>query len=282
MDFIFYLQVTTLVHEIGHAAVMLALDVPFWPITFLPLQGAFVARKRHSVSVLDEALIAAGGPLAGTLIALWIIWLAHLFASELLLLVGSVAVITNISNMGAWGVLDGARIISVVSPFLSLGASAYVVVFQQNTLGEKEITLLVMGVHEQYARLSGDNSGLSEGYFQVSFGKKMLVLFCYLVLLGMGQGCLMAALTSFTGATVAAVAWSILCQQFYCYTRQVANRRRDQQCEAKADAPNNSNKEPAVDSWELNQQEEMELDAAFAFVVDDDEHDELQSDKKED
>ena len=84
-----------------------------------------------------------------------------------------------------------------------------------------------MVIHEQYARLSGDTiNGLSVGYFQVSFSKKMLVLFCCLVLLGMGKVCLLTAVTSFSAATVSATAWSIICRQFYCHIRDIANERR--------------------------------------------------------
>ena len=72
-DFVFYYFVAVMVHEVGHAIVMVMLGVEFYPIIFVPFFGAFVRPKTFSSSLFDEAMIAAGGPILGTLAAILLV-----------------------------------------------------------------------------------------------------------------------------------------------------------------------------------------------------------------
>jgi Zn-dependent protease len=56
-------------HETGHAYAMHRLGIPFSPMVFIPFMGAVIALKEHPRDAYQDALIAAAGPIAGTLAA---------------------------------------------------------------------------------------------------------------------------------------------------------------------------------------------------------------------
>merc|ERR1719162_1102166 len=74
-----------LVHEIGHAAVMHARGVPFSPMVFIPFMGAFIATKKLPRDAWEDALIAFGGPILGSLGAGVVGVAGHTMDSQLLI-----------------------------------------------------------------------------------------------------------------------------------------------------------------------------------------------------
>ena len=56
-----------LVHETGHALVMRSKGIPFSPMVFMPFVGAVVAMRKQPRDAWDEAIIAMGGPVLGSL-----------------------------------------------------------------------------------------------------------------------------------------------------------------------------------------------------------------------
>ena len=57
------------VHETGHALVMTRYGVPFSPMVFIPFVGAVISMKGHPRTAYEEAMIAFGGPVLGSLAA---------------------------------------------------------------------------------------------------------------------------------------------------------------------------------------------------------------------
>ena len=73
----------TLVHETGHALVMRHLGIPFSPMVFMPFMGAAVAMKKHPRDAWEDALVALGGPVLGSVGAGAVAVAAHSMDSQL-------------------------------------------------------------------------------------------------------------------------------------------------------------------------------------------------------
>jgi len=59
-----------LIHESGHALTMKKLGIPFSPMVFIPFMGAAVAMRKRPKDAYEEALVAFGGPVLGSIGAL--------------------------------------------------------------------------------------------------------------------------------------------------------------------------------------------------------------------
>ena len=73
-----------LIHESGHALVMKKLGIPFSPMVFIPFMGAAVAMRQRPKDAYEEALVAFGGPVLGSVGALGVAGAAHAMDSPLL------------------------------------------------------------------------------------------------------------------------------------------------------------------------------------------------------
>eukprot|EP00565_Helicotheca_tamesis_P001736 CAMPEP_0185739402 /NCGR_PEP_ID=MMETSP1171-20130828/35365_1 /TAXON_ID=374046 /ORGANISM="Helicotheca tamensis, Strain CCMP826" /LENGTH=238 /DNA_ID=CAMNT_0028410957 /DNA_START=153 /DNA_END=865 /DNA_ORIENTATION=- len=73
-----------LVHESGHALVMRHLGIPFSPMVFVPFVGAGVAMKEPAKNAYEEALVAFGGPVLGSIGAAGVAVGAQVTQSQLL------------------------------------------------------------------------------------------------------------------------------------------------------------------------------------------------------
>ena len=56
-------------HECGHAVMMRRYGVPFSPMVFVPFMGAVIAMKDEPRNSYEEAMIAFGGPVLGSVAA---------------------------------------------------------------------------------------------------------------------------------------------------------------------------------------------------------------------
>uniref|UniRef100_A0A7S2A3Z5 Peptidase M50 domain-containing protein n=1 Tax=Ditylum brightwellii TaxID=49249 RepID=A0A7S2A3Z5_9STRA len=109
-----------LVHETGHALVMKHLRIPFSPMVFVPFVGAAVAMKESPKNVYQEALVAFGGPVLGSLGAGAVCISAHATDSQLCFALADFGFMINLFNMMPLGMLDGGRITSAISPYAGL------------------------------------------------------------------------------------------------------------------------------------------------------------------
>mmetsp|Transcript_22517 Transcript_22517/g.48946 ORF Transcript_22517/g.48946 Transcript_22517/m.48946 type:complete len:347 (-) Transcript_22517:269-1309(-) len=109
-----------LVHEIGHAAVMHSRGVPFSPMVFVPFMGAVIATKELPRDAWEDALIAFGGPVLGSLGAGTVALAGHATDSQLLIALGDFGLMINMFNLLPLGSMDGGRIAGAVSPYMSV------------------------------------------------------------------------------------------------------------------------------------------------------------------
>jgi Zn-dependent protease len=109
-----------LVHEIGHAAVMHMRGVPFSPMVFIPFMGAVIATKEQPRDAWEDALIAFGGPVLGSLGAGAVGIAGHTMDSQLLIALADFGLMINLFNLLPLGSMDGGRIAGALSPYMSV------------------------------------------------------------------------------------------------------------------------------------------------------------------
>lgn len=113
-----------LVHEVGHAAVMHYRGVPFSPMVFVPFMGAVIATKKLPRDAWEDALIAFGGPVLGSLGAGAVGLAGHATDSQLLIALADFGLMINLFNLLPLGSMDGGRIAGALSPYMSVAGVA--------------------------------------------------------------------------------------------------------------------------------------------------------------
>jgi Zn-dependent protease len=104
-----------LIHELGHGFAMKQQGVSAgWPI-FIPFFGAMIAMKEAPRDRDVEAVIAYGGPLAGTVAALAAGALGLLFDSRLFMALAYTGFFLNLFNLTPVSPLDGGRVAQAFS-----------------------------------------------------------------------------------------------------------------------------------------------------------------------
>jgi len=109
-----------LVHEIGHAAVMHHRGVKFSPMVFIPFMGAVIATKELPRDAWEDALIAFGGPVLGSLGAAAVGVAGHATDSQLLITLADFGLMINLFNLLPLGSMDGGRIAGALSPYMNV------------------------------------------------------------------------------------------------------------------------------------------------------------------
>ena len=115
----------------GHAYVMHLRGMPFSPMVFLPFMGAVIATKEMPRDAWEDALIAAGGPVAGSIGAGAVAVAAHVTDSQLLYALADFGFMINLFNLLPIGSMDGGRWAGALSKYVGVagvglgGAIAY-------------------------------------------------------------------------------------------------------------------------------------------------------------
>jgi len=113
-----------LIHEIGHATVMHARGMPFSPMVFIPFMGAVIATKELPRDAWEDALIAFGGPILGSVGAGAVGVVGHTMDSQLLIALADFGLMINLFNLLPLGQMDGGRIAGALSPYMSVAGVA--------------------------------------------------------------------------------------------------------------------------------------------------------------
>lgn len=106
------------VHELGHAAVMVAKRLRTTPIVFVPMFGAFIAIKDQFRDASVEAETALGGPVAGALLATACLGAALLTGDPFWAALAFFGGILNLFNLLPISPLDGGRVVTAISTWL--------------------------------------------------------------------------------------------------------------------------------------------------------------------
>lgn len=107
------------VHELGHLIVMRHYGIPFSPMIFVPFVGAAISMEEEAKDAYDEAMIAFGGPVLGSVGALGTLVAADATGSQLLFALSDFGFMINLFNLLPIGSMDGGRIGNAISPVAS-------------------------------------------------------------------------------------------------------------------------------------------------------------------
>jgi Zn-dependent protease len=176
-----------LVHEIGHAAVMHQKGVPFSPMVFVPFMGAAISMRHHPRDAYDEALIAFGGPVLGSVGALAVCLAGHATQSQLLFALADFGLMINLFNLLPVGSMDGGRIVSALSPYLNLaglgmGVSAAYMGMIHNPVF---YLILLVGGYDTFQRLYNPTAHMpTPTYYKITPSQRMAIGLGYIALVG--------------------------------------------------------------------------------------------------
>ena len=175
------------VHEVGHIVVMRHYGIPFSPMVFVPFMGAAIAMEEEAKDAYDEAMIAFGGPVLGSIGALGTLVAAEATGSQLLFALADFGFMVNLFNLLPVGSMDGGRIGAAISPVVSglglLGGGA--LAFQGSIQNPIFYLILLGGCYSFASRIMGWEEHAQRGphYYNIGRGKQAVLSVAYLGLM---------------------------------------------------------------------------------------------------
>lgn len=134
-----------LIHEMGHVYAAWRLGIPVSAPIFIPGMGALILQKEAAKSTWQEALIGIGGPVGGTLAAVFCYGLYVLTGNPLFGALAYTGALINLFNMIPIMPLDGGWITGAISPRIWLvGTIAMVGLFATGVVRNPLIIFLVL------------------------------------------------------------------------------------------------------------------------------------------
>ena len=170
-------------HECGHMLAAKLIGIPVSMPLFIPFVGAFITMKQQPTDARSEAIMAAGGPVLGSLGALACLVAGLMFNNNLLVALAYSGCLLNLLNLIPVHPLDGGRMVGAISPLMwligiPLMAFAALVFYNPIT-----ILLLILGVIQAWKIWRSPD----KSYYQVSTGTRLgfaAIYFGLMVVLG--------------------------------------------------------------------------------------------------
>lgn len=174
-----------LVHECGHALVMNHYKIPFSPMVFLPFMGAVIAMKDQPKDAWQDAIIAFGGPVLGTVGAAGVALSANLTDSQLLYALADFGYMVNLFNMMPLGSMDGGRITGALSPYagvvgLGMGGG----LLATGTISNPIMYLIMLAGGWSTFQRFYDPGQLPPHYYDITSQQRGILGGCYFGLIG--------------------------------------------------------------------------------------------------
>ncbi|MBI2932575.1 MAG: site-2 protease family protein [Planctomycetes bacterium] len=176
--------VLILLHELGHAVVIMAKGLRTSPIVFIPFVGAFISIKDQIRDATVEAETAYGGPAAGALASTgcFIIYAAsgHAFWLHLAYL----GFFMNLFNLLPVSPLDGGRVVTAISTWLWVIGLLLAGAVAWYTLNILLILIVLLGLGRVVSEWQARRKGGTASYYRVSGGYRALMSVAYFGLCG--------------------------------------------------------------------------------------------------
>lgn len=175
-----------LVHECGHALVMLKRGIPFSPMVFVPFIGAAVQMNRRPRDAWEDAMVAFGGPVLGSLGAAAVGVVGHSTESQLLIALADFGLMINLFNLLPLGSMDGGRIAGALSPWMNVAglgggvALAYTGAIQNPVF----YLILLAGGYETFMKFYDPAAYLSPNYYKITPAQRAAIGLGYVGLIG--------------------------------------------------------------------------------------------------
>jgi Zn-dependent protease len=173
------------VHECGHAFVMLNRGIPFSPMIFMPFMGAMISMNRRPRDAWEDALVAFGGPVLGSVGAGALAVGAHMSDSQLLFALADFGFMINLFNMLPLGSMDGGRIAGALSPWanvagLGMGGTLALSGEIHNPIF---YLILLAGGYETFQRFYNPGS-IPPNYYKITTAQRAAIGLGYVGLVG--------------------------------------------------------------------------------------------------
>lgn len=174
-----------LVHETGHALVMHSRGIPFSPMVFVPFVGATVVMNRGPRDAWEDALVAFGGPVLGSVGAAVVAVGAQMTHSQLLFALADFGFMINLFNLLPIGMMDGGRICSALSPYAGVAGLGLGGLLAYEGIISNPIFYLVLlaGGWETFQRFYNPSS-VPPNYYRITQGQRMVITGGYFGLIG--------------------------------------------------------------------------------------------------
>ena len=170
------------IHEMGHVAALRMMGIKATAPMFIPFMGAFIGMKQMPKNAFDEAVMAYGGPLLGTLGAIGCAAVGLLTGNPFWYALAMSGFLLNLFNLLPISPLDGGRIIGVLSPKLWIVGLIGAVGLFYLTWSPIIILIIIMGSLQIY-NASKRSAAEKARYYSVSPGKRIGMGLAFLVLL---------------------------------------------------------------------------------------------------
>ena len=173
------------VHETGHALVMHSRGIPFSPMVFVPFVGATVVANRNPRDAWEEALVAFGGPVLGSVGATVVALGAQMTQSQLLFALADFGFMINLFNLLPIGILDGGRICSALSPYAGVAGLGLGGLLAYEGVISNPIFYLVLlaGGWNTFQRFYNPSS-VPLNYYRITQGQRIVITGGYFGLIG--------------------------------------------------------------------------------------------------
>lgn len=164
------------VHECGHAIAMHKLGMPFSPMVFIPFMGAVIATRQHPRDAWEDALIAAGGPILGSIGAATVAVAAHATDSQLLYALADFGFMVNLFNLLPIGSMDGGRWAGALSKYVGVaGVGLGGFLAYNGSIGNPLFYLILLaGTYETFMRFY-DPAHLPPNFYKITNTQRVLL-----------------------------------------------------------------------------------------------------------
>lgn len=174
------------IHEMGHFIEARQVGLKVSAPIFVPFIGAYIAMKEQPHNVVIEARVALGGPVWGSLAALFCLVMGVNFHDGLFMALAYTGFFINIINLIPVSPLDGGRIVSAISPKIWLIGLPILAVSAFYFFNPIIILLLALGAYEAFRQWKSRDASYYEtpGNIRAQFA---VLYFGLLLLLGIGM-----------------------------------------------------------------------------------------------
>lgn len=172
------------VHEGGHVFVARREGLKVSMPIFIPFLGAFISMKQQPTNARVEAIIAAGGPVIGSIGAFACLAAGVLFESNLFLALAYTGCLINLFNLIPVHPLDGGRIVTAISPLMWLIGIPVMLFISLKYPNPITIIMLILGAFQAYRIWRSPD----KSYFSVSRNTRISfagLYFGLMIVLGM-------------------------------------------------------------------------------------------------
>jgi Zn-dependent protease len=163
------------VHEGGHVVAARREGLKVSTPIFIPFVGAFISMKQQPSNARTEAIIAAGGPVIGSIGAFACLAAGVFFQSSLLMALAYTGCLINLFNLIPVHPLDGGRIVTAISPKMWLIGIPVLLFISLKYPNPITIIMLILGAFQAY-RISRSPD---KSYFTVSRKTRISVAVLY-------------------------------------------------------------------------------------------------------